>query len=49
MYAIFDNKSEVSCGLAFFDDVQEVNKEHQELLFKKYTALQWDSSCNCRL
>lgn len=28
------NKSEVNCGLAFFD-VQEVNKEHQELLFKK--------------
>lgn len=42
------NKSEVNCGLAFFD-VQEVNKEHQELLFKKNTALQWDSSCICRL
>lgn len=48
MYAIFDNVSEVSCGLAFFD-VQEVNKKHQELLFKKYMALQRDSSFLCRL
>lgn len=33
MYTIFDNVSEVSCGLVFFD-VQEVNKKHQELLLK---------------
>ena len=48
MYTIFDNVIEVSCGLAFFD-VQEVNKKHQELLFKKYMALQWDSSFICHL
>ena len=48
MYNIFDNVIEVSWGLAFFD-VQEVNKKHQESLFKKYMALQWDSSFICRL
>ena len=48
MYTIFDNVIKVSCGLAFFD-VQEVNKKHQELLLKKYMALQRDSSFLCRL